>query len=260
MLFTEHHLFGYLLALFIGLGCGSYATMPAHRLPRGEAAGGRWVGPRSKCPSCGVKLRTRDLVPVFNWLLTRGQCHFCGVKISLNYLFIEATTAAVSLLLYWQFNISEQYLLLMGLGTCLVILLSTDWHHKMFPKQVLYAIAFFGVAYRVLKDGELFYMVNSSVAAFLIAFAVKGYVEEKRKSTLKRPDYLWFIALGGIWLNEAELLTAFLLGGAMWLLLKAGEAISRKSIPAGVCLVLPLFLHVAFPVQALVFYWLRMVF
>lgn len=237
MLFTEYPLIGYLLALFFGLGCGSYATMPAYRLPRGEAAGGRWVGPRSKCPSCGTQLRTRDLVPVFNWLLTQGKCHFCGAKVSLNYLFIEASCTAISLLLYWRFGFSDQYLLLMGLGTCLVILLSTDWLHAMFPKPILFAIAFLGVMYRVLQDGMLFYMVNSAVMAFLAAFAVKGFIEDKRKQKVKRPDYLWFVALCGIWLDEPALLLALGGGLALFALIK----LSRRNIPYGICFALPLF-------------------
>lgn len=239
MLFTDYPLIGYLLALFFGLGCGSYATMPAYRLPRGEAAGGRWVGPRSKCPTCDTQLRTRDLVPVFNWLLTRGRCHFCGTKVSLNYLFIEASCAAISPLLYWRFGFSDQYLLLMGLGVCLVILLSTDWHHRTLPKQILFAIAFFGVMFRTLQDGTLFYMVNSSVMAFLAAFAVKGYIEDKRRKKVRRPDYLWFAAIAGIWLDEASLLTTLLMGLALFGLMRLRQRKARY----GICFALPLFAH-----------------
>lgn len=237
MEFLNTPILGYLLALFFGLGCGSYATMPAHRLPRGEAAGGRWVGPRSKCPSCGTKLRTRDLVPVFNWLLTRGQCQHCGVKVSLNYLFIEASCAVASLFLYWRFGFSDQYTLLMGLAVCLVILLSTDWHHHMFPKQVLWAIVIFGVAYRVLQDHELFGMLNCFAGAALVAFAWHGY-----KKKVKRLDYLFFIAISGLWLNELYLAIYLVLVGVLLLLAQTFKKPKKAKVSYGVCFIAPLFL------------------
>lgn len=237
MEFLNIPLLGYLLALFFGLGCGSYATMPAHRLPRGEAAGGRWVGPRSKCPSCGTKLRTRDLVPVFNWLLTRGKCQHCGTKVSLNYLFIEASCTVASLFLFWRFGFSDQYTLLMGLAVCIVILLSTDWHHKMFPRQVLWAIVIFGVAYRVLKDHELFGMLNCFAGAALVAFAWHGY-----KKKVARLDYLFFIAIAGLWLDELQLLYYFLLAGGFYLVFKGTENSARLRLSYGACLLLPLFI------------------
>ena len=210
MFFEEHLFWGYLLALFLGLGCGSYATMPAHRLPRGEPSGGRWVGPKSKCPSCGAQLRTRDLVPVFNWLLTWGKCHFCGTKISLKYLFIEASCAALSVFLFSKFSFSETYILLMVLGVCLVILLSTEWNHSVLPKQVIYTILVTGVAYRVLQDHEIFFMINSLVASLLACFAFKGITEQRGKQ-VQRYDLLQFVGLSGIWLNEAQLLVYFVL-------------------------------------------------
>ena len=239
MFFEEHLFWGYLLALFLGLGCGSYATMPAHRLPRGEPSGGRWVGPKSKCPSCGTQLRTRDLVPVFNWLLTWGKCHFCGTKISFNYLFIEASCAALSVFLFWQFNFSETYILLMLLGVCLIILLSTEWNHSLLPKQIIYTILVAGVAYRVRLDHEIFYMVNSLVASLLACFAYKGFVEQ-RGGEVKRYDLLQFVGLSGIWLNEAQLLVYFVMAGLairFFRLLRLNKGLAC-------CFILPFFVSV----------------
>ena len=242
MIFAELHWYGYLLALFFGLGCGSYATMPAHRLPRGEPAGGRWIGPKSKCPGCGAQLRTRDLVPVFNWLLTGGKCQFCGREISLNYLFIEASCAIVSVFLYWRFNFTETYILLMILGTSTVVLLSTDWRHHMFPRQVIYAILLAGVAYRVLQDHELFYMINSTVASLLACFAYKGF-NEQRGREVARYDYLQFIGLTGIWLDEPQLVTYFAMAGLFYLIFRAIEKTARVKLAYGACVVMPLFIH-----------------
>lgn len=247
MFFEEHLFWGYLLALLLGLGCGSYATMPAHRLPRGEPSGGRWVGPKSKCPACGTQLRTRDLVPVFNWLLTWGKCHFCGTKISLKYLFIEASCAAVSVFLFGKFNFSETYILLMVLGVCLVILLSTDWNHAVLPKQVIYTILVVGVAYRVLQDHEIFYMVNSLVASLLVCFAYKGIIEQ-RGGQVQRYDILQFVGLSGIWLNEARLLVYFVIAGICVAIFKILAC--KKGL--GACFIVPFFISVLWDLPRLI--------
>lgn len=250
MFFFDHLFLGYLLALFLGLGCGSYATMPAHRLPRGEPSGGRWVGPKSKCPSCGAQLRTRDLVPVFNWLLTWGKCHFCGTKISLKYLFIEASCAAASLFLFWKFNFTETYILLMTLSVCLVILLSTEWNHKILPKQVIYTILVVGVAYRVRQDHEIFFMVNSLVASLLACFAYKGIIEQ-RGGQVRRYDLLQFVGLSGIWLDEAQLLLYFVMAAlciGVWRILRLEKGFAA-------CFIVPFFISVVWDLPHLVTYF-----
>lgn len=220
--------------------------MPAHRLPRGEPSGGRWVGPKSKCPSCNAQLLTRDLVPVFNWLLTRGKCHYCGTKISKKYLFIEASCAALSLFLYSQYNFSDNYLLLMVLSVCCVILLSTDLYHAMLPKQIIVTILIAGVAYRILQDGELFHMVNSTVASLLACFAFKG-ISEQRGGEIKRYDMLLLAGLSGIWINEPKLLIFFVMVGLCYGIFKALKATRGIAI----IIILPLFINIVWDVPKL---------
>ena len=82
---------GLLIAIVLGLGFGSYSTMPYYRLPNKVPCAGRWVGEKSACPQCGVQLRQRDYIPLFNWLITMGKCFSCGKKIDPTYLVLELT-------------------------------------------------------------------------------------------------------------------------------------------------------------------------
>ena len=73
----------------LGLAVGSFLTVVAYRVPRGESV----VSPGSRCPSCNAPVRPRHNVPVLGWLLLRGRCASCGSAISARYLFVEAGTA-----------------------------------------------------------------------------------------------------------------------------------------------------------------------
>jgi leader peptidase (prepilin peptidase) / N-methyltransferase len=72
----------------LGLAIGSFLTVVAHRLPRGESL----VSPGSRCPSCAVPIRPWHNVPVLGWLVLRGRCASCGARISLRYPLVEAGT------------------------------------------------------------------------------------------------------------------------------------------------------------------------
>jgi leader peptidase (prepilin peptidase)/N-methyltransferase len=72
---------------------GSFAGTAAVRL----AAGQSFVRGRSACPTCGYRLRPRDLVPLASWTALRGRCRACGAPISLLYPMSEIAALSVAL-------------------------------------------------------------------------------------------------------------------------------------------------------------------
>ena len=50
---------------------------------------------RSHCFSCGKTLTSRELIPIFSFLIAKGRCANCGVKISWQYLAIEFLTGVM---------------------------------------------------------------------------------------------------------------------------------------------------------------------
>ena len=77
--------FRFFLGFLIGAALGSFATMLAYRLPRRMSI----IRPGSHCPTCGAKLRVRDLVPIASWIAHRGRCGLCAAAIGVRYLWIE---------------------------------------------------------------------------------------------------------------------------------------------------------------------------
>lgn len=212
---------GLCIAIGVGMGCGSYATMPYYRLPKGEPCAGRWIGKRSHCTSCDHKLRTRDLFPVFNWLLTRGKCHFCGAAISPVYFFIELSVTVASVIIYCHHPLDQWYILLLGMAVCLIIITASDYSYRFVADPVLLALIMFGLLYRALLDGSLYPMVHSFTLAVLVAAALKQGYEHYTGKALTDYGYLKLLAVSGVWLNIPAFLLLLIYAGVLLLVVAA---------------------------------------
>jgi leader peptidase (prepilin peptidase)/N-methyltransferase len=138
-----------ILALPAGLILGSFATVVAHRVPRGESVGGR-----SRCPSCGATIAAYDNVPVLSWLVLRGHCRNCGVRVPASYPLTELAMAALfvaTVLILGTQNTGE---LALGLLFCalLVMVTLTDLERRVIPNAVLLVGAVAGIAIAAATD------------------------------------------------------------------------------------------------------------
>lgn len=198
-------IFGIILSAAFGAIFGSYATLFAYRLPLGESCFGRYFGPKSRCPQCNTIIRTRELIPLINWLFTLGRCKNCQTKIPRTHLFIELSTTILFVLCYLQFGFSENFMIYSLLSTGLVILAACDFTHKKFPQQILNFILMIGLANRVLQDGTTVDAVFS--ASIGIIFSVIFYqVFYKKTNGLfatqsQSFDYTKFILISSVCLE-----------------------------------------------------------
>jgi uncharacterized protein (TIGR00730 family) len=87
-----------LFALWIwcfGANVGSFMNVVIFRIPAGRSV----VHPGSRCPKCSNHIAWYDNIPVLSWLWLRARCRYCALPISSRYPTIEATVAAVFLIL-----------------------------------------------------------------------------------------------------------------------------------------------------------------
>jgi leader peptidase (prepilin peptidase)/N-methyltransferase len=134
-----------LVALFFALGLifGSFLTVVIGRLPRGESI----VRPRSRCPACGVEIRSRDNVPVVSWVLLRGRCRACGERISAEYPLVELATAALfaaAAVLVDPIYAASLAAPFLGIMLAIAVI---DARHRVVPNRIVYPfLALFAVA------------------------------------------------------------------------------------------------------------------
>jgi leader peptidase (prepilin peptidase)/N-methyltransferase len=137
------------LAFLGGLIAGSFVTVVAHRVPRGESI----VGPRSRCPACGVQIAAYDNVPLVSWLALRGRARCCGAAIPPRYPLTELALGvlyAATVLVLWD----EAWEVALGLVfvTMLAAVTLTDLERRIISNKILIVGAAAAVAIAALGD------------------------------------------------------------------------------------------------------------
>ncbi len=137
------------LAFLGGLLIGSFVSVVAHRVPRGESV----VGGRSHCPACGAQIAAYDNVPVVSWLLLRGRARCCGAAISARYPLVELALGALYALVVavlWD----DGFEIALGLVfvTMLAAITLTDLELRLIPNKILLVGSVAAVAIVAIGD------------------------------------------------------------------------------------------------------------
>lgn len=219
------------LAFLGGLLVGSFLTVVAHRVPRGESI----VGPRSRCPACGVQIAAYDNVPVFSWALLRGRARCCDAAISPRYplteLAVGALYAATTLVLW-----DDPTQLALGLVfiAVLVAVTLTDLERRIIPNPILLVGAIAAVAISAIGDpGSLPVRLLAGAGAGGVLFlAALAYPKGMGLGDVK------LAATMGLFLGRnviPAIFVALLAGSLVGLVMIAreGAAARKRAIPFG---------------------------
>jgi leader peptidase (prepilin peptidase) / N-methyltransferase len=127
----------------VGLIFGSFLSVVAHRVPRGESV----VGGRSHCPACGAQIAAYDNVPLLSWLLLGGRARCCRASISPRYPLTELATGALfaATAIAFHDEPAELALGLVFVSTLMAVTL-TDIERRIIPNKILLVAAILAVA------------------------------------------------------------------------------------------------------------------
>jgi leader peptidase (prepilin peptidase)/N-methyltransferase len=218
-------------ATLAGAMVGSFLTVVAHRVPRGESV----VAPRSRCPGCGVQIAAYDNVPVASWLFLGGRSRCCDEAISARYPLTEVGLATLfgAVAVRFRGDAGEIALGLVFVSMLLAITL-TDLERRIIPNRVLGVAALIGFA--------------------IVAVTDPGSLPERAAAAAGAGGILFLAALaypGGMGLGDVKLAAAMglflgvevvpalfiaLLGGALVglvLIAREGAGARKRAIPFG---------------------------
>ncbi|MDQ3646771.1 MAG: prepilin peptidase, partial [Actinomycetota bacterium] len=128
-------LYWIVLAIVLGLIFGSFGSVVAHRVPRGESIGGR---ERSKCPSCGNVLGAKENVPLLSFAFQGGRCAHCKARIPLRYPLAELATGVLFGLSVWKFDMGLPAVVYAAFFWVLVVLTVVDLEHHLLPDKIVF--------------------------------------------------------------------------------------------------------------------------
>jgi leader peptidase (prepilin peptidase) / N-methyltransferase len=216
----------------LGAIVGSFLTVVAHRVPRGE----QFATGRSRCPACGARIRARDNVPILSWLLLRGRCRDCGQPISPVYPLTELGLGVLWAVTYLVLGDDDAAELALGLVFCavLVTITITDLELQLIPNAIVLAGALVAVAIVVATDtGDLDERAIGAAAAGGALMVVSlAYPRGMGMGDAKLAGMM------GLYLGRAvapALLIGFLIGALVGVALIArhGSEARKQAVPFG---------------------------
>jgi leader peptidase (prepilin peptidase)/N-methyltransferase len=218
-------------AFFGGLSVGSFVTVVAHRVPRGESI----VRPRSRCLGCGTQISPVDNIPVVSWVVLGGRCRNCREQISSRYPLTELLMgAAYALTVAVLWGDATEIALGIVFVTMLGTITLTDLDRRIIPNRVLLFGAVLAVAIAGIGDPSS--LPERGIAAVaaggLLFVAALAYPKGMGLGDVK------LAAVMGLFLGRnvaPAILVALLVGSLVGLgmIARQGAAARKRAIPFG---------------------------
>lgn len=166
-----------ILLFLIGLCFGSFCTVLADRLPKGEDV----LMSRSHCDFCKKTLSWYELVPLLSFLIQKGRCRTCHKTLSYLYPLIEFL---MGLGFVGIGMIAGQSLFSLIAGLTLfsmgVVILVADLKYFIIPDVTLVVMALVGLVHVfTLPFQEVKIHIGSAACAFIGFYTL--YILTKRK-------------------------------------------------------------------------------
>ncbi len=230
---STYILCGLILSLAFGLAVGNYACSLVHRLPRGKLL----LDKTPYCGTCGALLKVPDLFPVVSALMLKHRCRYCNAPFPTSHTWTEVIIGALFMLAFLRFNFSQEYILIVTLGTFLTTLAAIEANERMLMVKILLCIAIFGMLYRTLADHSIYGFFIGGFSGLIIG-AVLQYKKIKRVGHIYVPPLLGqLLAVGGICVGFAKLPLLLLVFSGFYLLSRIWEKIPI-TVPFGLAVML----------------------
>jgi leader peptidase (prepilin peptidase)/N-methyltransferase len=122
------------------------------------------IYPRSRCPSCSMRIAARDLLPVAGWFVLRARCRYCHARIDVFYPIVEAAAmlvCALSATLVPAHAIASMFF-----GWQLLTLAAIDFRIQRLPNMLVGGLATSGFIWHIVQDAQ--FPTNIVAAACLV--------------------------------------------------------------------------------------------
>lgn len=255
----QEQIFGILIAVIMGLGWGSFATMATYRIPRGKP----WIGDQPRCFLCKAELSIIDYFSILSYFYLHGKCRHCGGKYeeNISYFITELAITIIFVMLYLKYNFYDLFVLLTGATVAVVILATVDAEHKKIPSKILISTLIIGIIYRMFMDHGNFYgVLYGGVLGAVVGLAVRhayfilkgeaktgaDYTQWQHEDRFIGPgfDYVKMLSIVGVYLNIEHFLAYVTTTG---LILLIWRLIAKNSLRIGSVMSCVMLLFICYP-------------
>lgn len=185
-----------------GLVFGSFYNVVGLRVPKNESI----AFPPSHCTKCDRQLTPLDLVPVFSYLFLRGRCRSCGEKIHWVYPLMEAITAALFAISFWQLGFQPELIVALIFVSLLVIITVSDIAYMLIPDKVLLPVGIVLLALRLFIPLDPWW---DALLGAAVGFGILLLIAIVSKGGMGGGDIKLFFVIGLVLGTSGTLLTLF---------------------------------------------------
>ncbi|ETP68906.1 prepilin peptidase [Planococcus glaciei CHR43] len=185
-----------------GLVFGSFYNVVGLRVPKNESI----AFPPSHCTKCDRQLTPLDLVPVFSYLFLRGRCRSCGEKIHWVYPLMEAVTAALFAISFWQLGFQPELIVALIFVSLLVIITVSDIAYMLIPDKVLLPVGIVLLALRLFIPLDPWW---DALLGAAVGFGILLLIAIVSKGGMGGGDIKLFFVIGLVLGTSGTLLTLF---------------------------------------------------
>src|SRR4051812_36570193 len=170
-MFNHTDFFGISIALIMGLGWGSFATMATYRLPLGMP----WIGDQPRCFMCKHELNIIDYFSIISYFIWRGTCRYCKGKYecSISYFLTELFITLGIVLCYMKYGFGDIFVLVTLLVVACTIMAVIDAEHKKIPAKVLITTLLIGAVYRTFIDQTFYGALYGGITAGVVGLGIR---------------------------------------------------------------------------------------
>ncbi|MBX0315073.1 prepilin peptidase [Planococcus glaciei] len=185
-----------------GLVFGSFYNVVGLRVPKNESI----AFPPSHCTKCDRQLTPLDLVPVFSYLFLRGRCRSCGEKIHWVYPLMEAITAALFAISFWQLGFQPELIVALIFVSLLVIITVSDIAYMLIPDKVLLPVGIVLLALRLFIPLDPWW---DALLGAAVGFGILLLIAIVSKGGMGGGDIKLFFVIGLVLGTSGTLMTLF---------------------------------------------------
>lgn len=207
---------GVIWALAMGFAVGNYACSLVHRLPRGRLI----LDKKPYCGSCGAPLQVRDLFPVISAVLLRHRCRYCKTPFPVSHTWTELLVGLLFVLSYLQFNFSESYVLIVGLGVFWITLSAIESNERLIMGRILICILVFGMLLRTLADGSIYGFFEGGLYGLLLGALIWRKHIQKVGHIYLLPKQAQLLTISGVCVGSKNFIVFLTIYALLWLIAK----------------------------------------
>ena len=156
--------------------------------------------PGSQCPNCHKKIKLYHNIPLLGFIFLAGKCAYCKQKIPLMYPALELITCTSSILVYWRFGASWQFLAALLFTYCIIALSTIDIKEQILPDAITLGTLWIGLlinsfaVFTNLQDA-LWSSATGYCALWLISWI---FLQIRKKQGMGHGDFK-MLAMIGAW-------------------------------------------------------------